>query len=90
MIEDDELNLVISSKSKAIIIDGYLFSIDIYRLEQDRAWTLEVTDCKGTSHVLEDQLSCDIEARDAAIKAIEAEGAIAFMRGNNVVPFRQL
>lgn len=89
MIEDDELNLVISSKSKAIIIDGYLFSIDIYRLEQDRAWTLEVIDCKGTSHVLEDQLSCDIEARDAAIKAIEAEGAIAFMRGNNVVPFRQ-
>ncbi|MGV1768045.1 hypothetical protein [Rhizobium rhizogenes] len=90
MIEDDEPNLVISSKSKIVTIDGYPFSINLYRLERERAWTLEVTDCKGTSHVWEVQFSSESEARDAAIKAIESEGGSAFIRGNNVVPFRQL
>ena len=90
MIEDHEPNLVISSKSMKIIIDGYPFSIDIHRLETDQTWTLEVMDCKGTSHIWEVQFSSDGEARDAAIKAIEGEGGISFMRGNNVIPFRQL
>ncbi|MCJ9720023.1 hypothetical protein MOV66_00110 [Agrobacterium sp. SHOUNA12C] len=90
MIEDDDTNVVISSKSKRIIIDGYLFSIDIHRLETDRAWTLEVIDCEATSHVWDEQFPSDSEARDTAIKVIEREGAIAFMLGTNVIPFRQL
>ncbi|NTG29955.1 hypothetical protein G6L08_22665 [Agrobacterium rhizogenes] len=90
MIEDDEPNLVISSKSKMVFIDGNLFSIDLYRLEKDQAWTLEVMDCKGTSYLWEDQFSSDSEACDAAIKAIESKGSTVFTRSNNVIPFRQL
>ncbi|UXT82588.1 hypothetical protein [Agrobacterium tumefaciens] len=89
MIEEDEPNLVTSGKSKRIVVDGYPFSIDIFRLETDTAWTLEVVDHTNTSHVWDEQFRSDAEARDVAVKAIEAEGALAFMRGNNVIPFRQ-
>jgi hypothetical protein len=89
MIEDDEPNLVRSEKSKRIVVDDYPFSIDIFRLETDKTWTLEVVDHKGTSHVWEEQFNSDTEARDAAIQALQTEGALAFMRGNNVIPFRQ-
>ena len=89
MIEDDEPNLVTSGKSKRIVVDGYPFSIDIFRLETETTWTLEVVDHKNTSHVWEEQFASDAEARDVAVKTIETEGALAFMRGNNVIPFSQ-
>lgn len=89
MIEDDEPNLVTSGKTKKIVVDGYTFSIDIFRLETDTTWTLEVVDHNNTSHVWDEQFRSDVRARDVAVKAIEAEGALAFMRGNNVIPFRQ-
>lgn len=88
MTEGEEPNLVTSAKSKRIVVDGYPFSIDIVRLEADKTWTLEVVDHEGTSHVWDEQFTSDTEARDAAINAIEAEGALAFIRGNNVIPFR--
>ena len=86
---DDEPNLVTSGKSQHVIIDGFPFSIEIYRLEQDKTWTLEVVDHEGTSHVWDDQFASDKDARNTAIQTIEAEGAIAFMRGDNVIPFRK-
>lgn len=88
MIEE-EPNLVTSGKSQRIIVDGLPFSIEIYRLEEEKVWTLEVVDHEGASHVWEDQFASDQEARDTAIQALEAEGAVAFMRGDNVIPFRK-
>lgn len=88
MIED-EPNLVTSGKSQHVIIDGFPFSIEIYRLEHDKSWTLEVVDHEGTSHVWDDQFSSDKDARNTALQAIESEGAIAFMRGDNVIPLRK-
>ncbi len=89
MIDDDDPNLVTSGKSQRVSVDGYPFSIQIFRLETEKAWTLEVVDFEGTSHVWDDQFRSDKDARNAAIQAIETEGAIAFMRGDNVIPFRQ-
>lgn len=89
MMIEDEPNLVTSGKSQHGIIDGFPFSIEIYRLEQDKTWTLEVVDHEGTSHVWDDQFISDKAARNTAIQAIEAEGAVAFMRGDNVIPFRK-
>ena len=60
----------------------------IYRLEDEDQWTLEVVDAEGTSHVWNELFDSDREARDTAIRALEQEGPQAFMRGNNVVPFR--
>ncbi len=90
MIEDDEPNLVQSAKSEQITVDGLPFSIEVYRLESNRTWTLEVVDHDGTSHVWDDQFRSEKDAQTAAIQAIEREGAVAFMQGEgNVIPFRQ-
>lgn len=88
MTEEDAPNIVTSGKSMRVVIEGMHFSIEIYRLETDTAWTLEVVDPENTSHVWDDQFASDKDARDAAIEAIEREGPAAFMRGNNVIPFR--
>ncbi|CAN7771895.1 hypothetical protein LJR245_007579 [Rhizobium leguminosarum] len=89
MIEEDDPNLVTSGKSGKIIVDGYPFSIDIFRLESDTKWTLEIVDYLGTSYVWEDEFPSADVARKSAIMVIEAEGAMAFMRQNNVIPFRE-
>lgn len=86
---DEDPNIVTSGKSQKVTIDGLPFSIEIYRLENDKTWTLEVVDEENTSHIWDDGFTSDTEACDAAIKAINSEGAIAFMRGDNVVPFRR-
>lgn len=86
---DDAPNIVTSIKSQGVVVDGYRFSIQIYRLDTDKTWTLEVVDHEGTSHLWEEQFTTDKDARNAAIEALEHEGAIAFMHGNNVIPFRR-
>lgn len=88
MNENHEPNLVRSGKSTSISVDGYHFTIEIFRLETDKTWTLEVVDYDNTSHVWDEQFDSDAEALGVAVKAIETEGALAFIRGNNVVPFR--
>ncbi len=88
MIEDNEPNLVASGKSERIVSGGYPFVINIFRLETDTTWTLEVVDHENTSHVWDEQFVSDADARDVAVKAIETEGPVAFMRGNNIIPFR--
>ena len=83
----DEPNLVTSGKSQTVMIDGYPFSIEIYKLEGDKTWRLEVVDQEGTSHVWDNEFGSDHDARNAALEAIESDGAVAFMRGNNVLHF---
>ncbi len=85
----DEPNLVTSSKSQRVVVGGCAFTIEIYRLETDKTWTLEVVDCEGTSHVWDEQFSSDEGARTAALQEIEAAGPLAFMRGDNVIPFQK-
>lgn len=86
---EDEPNIVTSGKSQRFVIDGYRFSVEIYRLETDTTWILEVVDHEGTSHVWDEQFTSDTDARNAALTEIESLSALAFMRGDNVVPFRK-
>jgi uncharacterized protein YjfI (DUF2170 family) len=51
MTDTGEPNLIIPRKSRQIIVDGYLFSMDIYSLETETFWSLEVVDHEGTSHL---------------------------------------
>ena len=88
MTDNDEPNLVVSSKSLRVVLEGHWFSIEIYRLEHEEQWTLEVVDADGTSHVWDELFDSDRVARDTAIRALEQEGPLVFMRGSNVVPFR--
>ena len=85
---EDEPNLVTSSKSQRIVVDGYPFSIEIYKLEEENRWTLEVVDHEGTSHVWDESFESDKGAQNAAIQELESQGANGFMRVDNVIPFK--
>ncbi len=84
----EEPILVTSPKSQRVSVDSHPFSIEIYRLEDQPTWSLEVVDFEGNSHVWDDQFKSDKDARNAALRELESEGAVAFMRGGNVIPFR--
>jgi len=86
-MDEEEPNLVSSGKSQNVTIDGHRFDIEIYRLERDETWTLEVVDEDGASHVWDEQFASDKAARDAALNEIQKEGALQFMRGDNVIRF---
>lgn len=60
MIEDDEPNLVTSGKSERIVVHGYPFSIDIFRLEDGTTWTLEVIDHQNTSYAWDEQFGSSL------------------------------
>ncbi len=79
--------LVTSGKSQRVLVDGYHFSIQVYRLQDQKRWTLEVVDQLGISHVWEEEFSSDKDARDAALREIEQLGPVIFMRSDNIIPF---
>jgi len=70
-------------------VTGYPFSIEIYRLEDQSEWSLEVVDCDNTSHVWDDLFKSDKDVRNAAITELESEGALSFMHADNVIPFKK-
>lgn len=78
MLEEDPV-LVDSGLSQDIEVDGYLFEIMIYRLEEDTAWTLEVVDENNASHVWDDTFPAEFAALVEAQKTIRTLGAEAFM-----------
>lgn len=80
-------NLVTSSLSGSQSKDGISVEVNIFRLDQEDLWTLEVVNEKGTSIVWDDQFADD----DAAFKAFEQvladEGMATFLDSANVIPF---
>lgn len=69
--------------------DGLPFEIEIYKLEGQPQWSLEVVTRDGTSIVWDDLFGDDAAAFEEAISTIRAEGARAFERGgSNVIPFK--
>lgn len=80
-------NLVISGLSQEVSVGGETLRIEIYRLEDDPGWTLEVVDRDGTSTVWDDEFDSDQAALDEALRAIQEEGPRAFHDQRNVVPF---
>ncbi len=85
----DEPNLIISSRSQRVSVEGHPLSIEIYRIETEPKWSLEIVDQEGTSTVWEDLFVTDADALEEALKAINEEGIGAFRDNGNVVPFRK-
>ena len=83
----EDPNIITSSKSQRVLVDGHPLSIEIYRIETDPMWTLEVVDDEGTSTVWEDPFATDADALEEAVKAINEEGIAAFRDDGNVVKF---
>jgi hypothetical protein len=80
-------NIVLSGLSQKIMVEGHEFQIEIYRLEVDPTWTLEVVDEDGTSTVWDDTFDSDQAAMDELMRTIKKEGLSAFRDSGNVIKF---
>lgn len=80
-------NIVSSGLSKRVELEEFQLSIEIYRLEDDTEWVLEVVDQHGTSTVWGEQFGTDQDAYDEAMRTIREEGAAAFRDSGNVIQF---
>lgn len=82
-------NIVYSGLSTTIREGGQDFRVEIFRLEHETAWTLEVVNDKGTSTVWDEPFATDREALDEMRRTLREEGIVAFLDGGNVIPFRR-
>lgn len=84
---DRDPNIVSSGLSRTISVDGITVVVNIYRLEHDHQWALEVVNEVGTSMVWEMPFDTDEEAFAAFQLTVEEEGMAAFLDRTNVIPF---
>ena len=80
-------NIVNSGLSRTVTVDGVTVMVNIYRLEHDAQWALEVVNQVGTSTVWEAPFDTDEEAYAAFQLTVEEEGMEAFLDRTNVIPF---
>lgn len=79
-------NIITSHLSRKFMIDGEVFKFEIYKLEGEEGWALEVIDEEGTSTVWDDLFETDEAAHKCLMETLDNEGLAAF-RDSNVVPF---
>lgn len=84
---DRNPNIVTSGLSRTVTIDGVTVEVQIYRLEHDPQWALEVTNDEGTSTVWAAPFDTDGEALAALELTVEKERMEAFLDRDNVIPF---
>lgn len=86
MAMDREPNIVRSGLSGRVNQDGITLEVEIYRLEDDPRWALEVVDHTGASTVWEDLFETDVAALLAFQQTVKKEGVQAFLE-QKVIPF---
>lgn len=67
-------NLILSALSQQFTEDDITVQVDIYRLEDEDGWTLEVIDEDDISFVYEDLFETDQQAWDAFLADVEEYG----------------
>ena len=82
-------NIVTSGLSGSVTLDGITVDVNIFRLEDDPGWTLEVVNAKGTSIVWDDLFDADDGAYAAFLQTVADEGMATFLDQANVIPFRR-
>lgn len=81
-----EPEIVVSKLSARVTSDDKTVTIEIYRLESDSAWTLEVVDEGGGSTVWDDKFPTEQAAFKEATDAIEKEGIESFIVESTINP----
>jgi len=61
--------------------------VDIYRLENEPGWSLEVINEKGTSIVWDDLFDTDQAAFEEFLRTVEKEGVESFLDDRNIIRF---
>lgn len=83
---DRDPNIVRSGLSGKVHQDGLTVDVEIYRLESEPHWVLEVVDHTGASTVWEDQFASDDDALIAFRSALAEEGIGVFSE-RKIIPF---
>jgi len=73
-----EPEIIDSPLSQTIHQDASYVEVQIYRLDRDKTWTLEIVADDGTSTVWDDQFKSDQDALDEALSSIEEDGIESF------------
>lgn len=81
---NEEPVLITSGLSQTLEVEGVLFEINIFRLEEELRWTLEVVDEESSSHVWEETFASDFAALIEAQRALRTLGPEAFIAGDAV------
>lgn len=76
---DIDPTIIDSPLSRTVSQDGVTVQVRIFKLEDDKGWTLEVVNVSGTSTVWEDPFPADADAFEAFQRAVEAEGIETFL-----------
>ena len=84
---DRDPHIITSGLSRTVTVDGVTVVVNIYRLEHDPQWALEVVNEVGTSTVWDDPFDTDDEAYTAFQLTVEEEGMEAFLDRAKVIPF---
>lgn len=83
-----EPNLVTSGLSQKVTQQGITVAVEIYRLEEQPGWTLEVVNQAGTSTVWGDEFETDEAAYTTFLSTVAADGIKTFLDQAVVIPFR--
>jgi hypothetical protein len=82
-VEESEPNIVVSRLSRSVTIAAVTVEVQIYRLEHDSKWTLEVVNELGTATVWDDLFDTEEAALDAFREALEDEGIETFLQASD-------
>jgi hypothetical protein len=82
----DEPEIIVSKLSTRVQIEDVAVDIDIYRLDSDEAWTLEIVDEGGGSTVWDDKFPTDEVALTEALRALEEGGIESFTVKDSLPP----
>ena len=80
-------SLVTSGMSQHTTIGGQEIRIEIFKLDREQTWTLELIDQAGTSVVWDDQFANEQDALDEAKRNLKEEGLSLFRESGTVISF---
>lgn len=79
---DSDPVIITSALSRKVSRDGIVVRVEIYRLEDDELWTLEVVNEQGTSTVWDDLFATDELAFEVFSRTVATEGMATFAEGS--------
>ena len=83
----DDPKILISPLSRDIHVDTIKYTVEIYRLEDQDEWTIEVIDSRRTSTVWPDAFRSDQDALNYVLSLFQHEGSEALAIAAEIIPF---
>ena len=79
--------ILMSPLSRDIHVDNIKYTVEIYRLEDQDEWTIEVIDSHRTSTVWHDAFRSDQDALHCVLNLFQLEGSEALVCEAEIIPF---